>query len=118
MRNAALILGLIGGLWGMLVGFFSFGYVDLLIRYPELAEFTGGVQNAGLIRVTSLAAPVLAIAGAAMARSLHLWAGGMLLVSSAGMYATFGFGVFTMFPIVMCAVAGGLALAARQPDAH
>lgn len=118
MRNAALILGLIGGLWGMLVGFFSFGYTDLLIRYPELAEFTGGVANMGLIRAMSLIAPVMAIAGAAMARSVNLGAGVLLLASSIGMYLTFGFGVFTMFPIVMCAVAGGLALAARQPDPH
>lgn len=118
MRNAALILGLIGGLWGMLVGFFSFGYTDLLIRYPDLAEFTGGVQNPALIRATSLMAPILAIAGAAMARSVNMVAGVMLLASSAGMYLTFGFGVFTMFPIAMCALAGGLALAARQPDPH
>jgi hypothetical protein len=118
MRNAALVVGLIGGLWGMIVGFFSFGYTDLLIRYPELVEFTGGVANMGLIRVTSLVAPVLAIAGAAMARSANLLGGALLLVSAAGMYLTFGFGVFTMFPIVMCALAGGLALAARQPDPH
>ena len=118
MRNAALILGLIGGLWGMLVGFFSFGYTDLLIRYPELADVTGGVANMGLIRVMSLIAPVMAIAGAAMARSVNLAAGVLLLASSLGMYLTFGFGVFTMFPIAMCALAGGLALAARQPDPH
>lgn len=118
MRNAALILGLIGGLWGMLVGFFSFGYTDMLIRYPELAEFTGGVANMGLIRAMSLIAPILAIAGAAMARSVNVAAGVLLLASSAGMYLTFGFGVFTMFPISMCAIAGALALAARQPDPH
>ncbi|MBB4208122.1 hypothetical protein GGD87_001983 [Rhodobaca bogoriensis DSM 18756] len=118
MRNAALTLGLIGGLWGMLVGFFSFGYTDLLIRYPELEDFTGGVANMGLIRTMSLLAPILAIAGAAMARSANLAAGVLLLISSAGMYFTFGFGVFTMFPIAMCAVAGALALAARQPDPH
>ncbi len=118
MRNAALMLGLIGGLWGMVVGFFSFAYTDLLIRYPDLAEFTGGVANIGPIRVMSLAAPVMAIAGAAMARSVNGLGGVLLLVSSAGMYLTFGFGVFTMFPIAMCALAGVLALAARQPDPH
>lgn len=118
MRNAALTLGLIGGLWGMLVGFFSFGYTDLLIRYPELAEFTGGVANMTLIRIMSLVAPILAIAGAAMARSAHLPAGVMLLMASVGMYLTFGFGVFTMFPIAMCALAGAFALTARQPDPH
>lgn len=118
MRNAALTLGLIGGLWGMIVGFFSFGYTDLLIRYPELAEFTGGVANMALIRAMSLIAPVLAIAGASMARSVNMVGGILLLASSAGMYVSFGFGVFTMFPIAMCALAGVLALAARQPDPH
>ncbi|MBR3369298.1 MAG: hypothetical protein IKG52_01565 [Rhodobacteraceae bacterium] len=118
MRNAALVLGLIGGLWGMLIGFFSFGYTDLLIRYPELADVTGGVANMGLIRVMSLVAPVLAIAGGAMARSSNVVGGVLLLVSGLGMYATFGFGVFTMFPISMCALAGILALAARNPDPH
>lgn len=118
MRNAALTLGLIGGLWGMIVGFFSFGYTDLLIRYPDLAEVTGGVANMGLIRAMSLIAPVLAIAGASMARSVNLVGGALLLASSAGMHVTFGFGVFTMFPIAMCALAGVLALAARQPDPH
>ncbi|MCC5964155.1 MAG: hypothetical protein JJU09_13615 [Rhodobacteraceae bacterium] len=118
MRNAALTLGLIGGLWGMLVGFFSFGYTDLLIRYPELAEITGGVGNMALIRSMSLIAPVMAIAGAAMARSSNLIGGALLLASSAGMWLSFGFGVFTMFPIAMCGLAGVLALLARQPDPH
>jgi hypothetical protein len=118
MRNAALTLGLIGGLWGMLVGFFSFGYTDLLIRYPELAEITGGVANMALIRSMSLIAPVMAIAGAAMARSSNLIGGVLLLASTAGMWLSFGFGVFTMFPIAMCGLAGVLALLARQPDPH
>ena len=29
MRNAAMILGVIAGLIGMIVGFFGYGYVDL-----------------------------------------------------------------------------------------
>jgi hypothetical protein len=32
------------------------------------------------------------------------------------MYAAFGFGVFTMFPIGFCGVAGLLAIAAGRPD--
>lgn len=118
MRNAALILGIIGGLWGMIVGFFSFGYTELLARFRELEDITGGVANPALIRATSLVAPILAIAGGAMARSQNVAAGVLLLVSAAGMQLAFGFGVFTMFPIAMCAVAGLLALAARKPDPH
>lgn len=118
MRNAALVLGIIGGLWGMLVGFFSFGYTELLARYTELAELTGGVENPGLIRLVSLGAPVLAIAGAAMARSQNIAAGVALLVAALGMYQAFGFGAFTMFPIAMCGLGGVLALLARRPDPH
>jgi len=118
MRNAALVLGIIGGLWGMLVGFFSFGYTELLARHADLAEITGGVANPGLVRAMSLGAPLLAIAGGAMARSSNLVGGVLLLGSAAGMYAAFGFGVFTMFPISFCALGGVLALAARRPDPH
>lgn len=118
MRNAALVLGLIGGLWGMLVGFVSFGWTELLARWSELGEVFGLVENPVLIRTVSLVAPVMAIAGGAMARSAHVPAGVLLLASAAGMFFAFGFGVFTMFPIVMCGLGGVLALAARSPDPH
>ena len=118
MRNAALILGIIGGLWGMVVGFFAYGYSVMIESWGELSEITGGLDDPTLIRATSLLAPILAIAGGAMARSVNTVAGILLLVSAAGMFHAFGFGVFTMFPIAMCALAGVLALAARRPDPH
>ena len=118
MRNAALVLGLIGGLWGMLVGFFSFGWTELLARWEGLGEVFGPIDNIAVIRTVSLVAPVMAIAGAAMARSSNVAGGVLLLIAAGGMFHAFGFGVFTMFPIVMCALAGVLALAARRPDPH
>jgi hypothetical protein len=118
MRNAALILGIIGGLWGMVVGFFAYGYSLLVESWDELAQATGGFQDPATIRAVSLLAPILAIAGGAMARSANVAAGVLLLVSAAGMYHAFGFGVFTMFPIAMCAIGGVLAFAARRPDPH
>ena len=63
-------------------------------------------------------APILAIAGGAMARSRNMAAGVLMLASAVGMQWAFGFGVFTMFPIAMCVLGGILALFARQPDAH
>jgi hypothetical protein len=119
MRNAALILGIIGGLWGMVVGFFSYGYTVVMQQYGnDLSGWASQVHNVGLIQGVSLVAPILAIAGGAMARSQAMIAGVLLLVSAAGMWNAFGFGVFTMFPIAMCGLGGVLALAARQPDAH
>ena len=116
MRNAALVLGIIGGLWGMLVGFVSFGYTEAIERWGEIPDLAEQVENVGLIRAMSLIAPILALAGGAMARARALWGGLMLLLSAAGMFWAFGFGVFPMFAIALTGVAGLLAVAAVKPD--
>lgn len=119
MRNAALILGIIGGCVGMIVGFFSYGYTKFVdwvgSEAPDVLE---QVDNVGLIRFMALFAPLLAIAGGAMARSRAMVAGILLLLSAAGMYWAFHFNAFTMFPIAMCGLGGVLALAATKPDEH
>jgi len=116
MRNAALVLGIIGGLLGMIVGFFGYGYVTFIDWYGEVPDLARQVENPNLIRAASLIAPILALAGGAMARARALWGGVFLLISAAGMYYAFGFGVFTMFPIALCGLGGILALAAGKPD--
>lgn len=118
MRNAALTLGIIAGIWGMVVGFFGYGYTELIDRIGEIPDLASQVDHPGRVRAMALISPVLAIAGGAMARSQALVAGLLLLASAAGMYWAFGFGVFTMFPIAMAGLGGLLALAARKPDPH
>ena len=122
MRNSALVLGVIGGIIGMIVGFFSYGYTEAIDwanrELDGLPGWLDQVENVGVIRFASLFAPLLAIAGGAMARSQAMIGGAMMLLSAAGMMYAFGFGVFTMFPIAMSALGGFLAIAARQPDAH
>ncbi len=118
MRNAALVLGIIGGLWAMLVGFFGFGYTEFISQHGEIGELARQVENVRLVQASAFLAPVLAIAGAAMARSVNVLGGGLMLAAAALLWLGFGFNVFTMFPIAMCALGGLLALAARQPDAH
>lgn len=116
MRNAALMLGIIGGLIAMLVGFFSYGYTEVVNTHAEVGEIFGQVDNAQLIRTASFLAPLLAIAGGAMAKVRAL-GGGVLMILSAGLiYVAFGFGVFTMFPIGFCLLGGVLAIAAGKPD--
>ena len=116
MRNAALVLGIIGGLMAMLVGFFSYGYTEAVERYGEIEGLFEQVANMEVIRAASFLSPLRAIAGGAMAKVRALWGGVLLLLSAAGMYYAFGFNVFTMFPIGFCLVAGVLALAAGKPD--
>ncbi|MDH5798430.1 MAG: hypothetical protein OEZ19_07675 [Paracoccaceae bacterium] len=118
MRNAALVLGIIGGLVGMIVGFFGYGYTVFIDWFGEVPDIAEQVDNVDRIRTISLFSPLLAIAGGAMARSRAMPAGVLLLLSAFGMYWAFGFGVFTMFPIAMCGLGGVFALAATQPDEH
>ena len=118
MRNAALTLGLIGGVLAMIVGFFGYGYTDFIEKNGEVGDLARQVQHPMVIRAASFLAPILAIAGAAMARSQNIPAGVLMLAASLAILVAFGFGVFTMFPIAMCGLGGVLALAARQPDTH
>lgn len=116
MRNAALMLGIIGGLIAMVIGFFGYGYTEVMENHAGLDEVFGQVDNPQLIRITSFLAPLFALAGGAMAKVRALWGGGLMLLAGALMYHAFGFGVFTMFPIGFCVLGGILAIAAGKPD--
>jgi hypothetical protein len=116
MRNAALTLGIIAGVIGMIVGFFGYGYTELANAHEGVEEVFGMFDNPGLVRVMSLLAPLLAIAGGAMAKVRALWGGGLLILSAVGMHMAFGFNVFTMFPIAFAGLGGILAVAAGKPD--
>lgn len=116
MRNAASVLGIIAGIFGMFVGLFGYGYTTFVDRFGEVEGLFEQVGNVDAIRLTSVLAPMLAIAGGAMARARALWGGGLLIASAAGMFHGFGWGVFTMFPIAFAALGGVLALAAGKPD--
>jgi len=118
MRNAALVLGIIGGIVGMIVGFFAYGYTVFIDWFGEMPDLAEQVDDVTLIRAASLLAPLLAIAGGAMARSQAMLGGALLIAAAAGMYMAFQFNMFTMFPIAFCALGGVLALAARQPDPY
>ncbi|MFC4667702.1 hypothetical protein ACFO5X_03985 [Seohaeicola nanhaiensis] len=113
MRNAALVLGIIAGVFGMIVGFFGYGYT---VAAENFADFTSQVDNVQAMRLASVLSPMLAIAGGAMARSRALWGGILMLASAAGMYAGFGFTFYTVFPIAFAGLGGLLAIAAGKPD--
>lgn len=116
MRNAALTLGLIGGLIGIIVGLVGYGYAEATARHAELGEVFGLLERPGFVRTASFLAPLLAIAGAAMARSQALVGGILMLVAAGLFYAAFGFHLGTMFPIGFVGLGGVLAIAAGKPD--
>lgn len=116
MRNAALVLGLIGGVLAMIVGFFVYGYSVFIDWFGEIPDLAYQLDNPQLLKTVAFIAPLLAIAGGAMARARALWGGILMLVAAAGILYAFGFGVFTMFPIAFCGLGGVLAIAAGRPD--
>jgi hypothetical protein len=116
MRNAALVLGLIGGVLAMIVGFFVYGYVEFVEWFGPIPDLAEPVDDPALFRTAAVLSPLLAIAGAAMARARALWGGILLLIATAGFYHAFGLGVFTIFPLAFCGLAGVLAVAAGRPD--
>ena len=115
MRNAAMVLGLIAGLMGFVVGLYGFGFAELSAARPEVGELFS-LQNPTLIRFASFAAPLLAIAGGAMAKARALWGGGLMIAAAVLFYTAFGFNVGTMFPIGFAALGGILGIAAGKPD--
>lgn len=112
MRQTALILGVISGLWGMVVGFFGYGYTEFVEWFGEVPDIAEQVDNVKKTRILALVSPILALVGGGMAMSAPLIAGILMILSAGGMYWGFEFGVFTMFPITLCLVAGILALVA------
>lgn len=116
MRNAALILGIIGGILALVIGFFSYGYTEFINEFGEIEGLAEQVDDVGLIRTVSFIAPLLAIAGGGMARIRALWGGVLMLISAGAMLYAFDFGVFTMFPIGMTGLGGLFAIAAGRPD--
>ncbi|MDT8343470.1 MAG: hypothetical protein RQ752_03455 [Thermohalobaculum sp.] len=118
MRNAAMVLGIIGGTIGIVVGFFAYGFVVVDAFFSGLSEQGPINEHHDRIKLISLMAPILGIAGGAMAPGRPALATVLMAASSVGMYWGFGFTVFTMFPIAMCGSAAVLTLGAAfgRPD--
>jgi hypothetical protein len=116
MRNAALTLGLIAGLIGIVVGLIGYGYAEVTTTHSEIGQAFGFLDNPGFVKFAAFMAPLLAIAGGAMAKSRALWGGIAMLVAAALFWQAFGFNVGTMFPIGFAGLGGILAIAAGKPD--
>lgn len=115
MKNAAMVLGIIGGVVGMVVGFFGYGFAEVGSWFSETTNgltdnVLGTGENADRSRFVGLFAPIFSIAGGAMSPGRPMTGAILMIVSAVGMYWGFNFNVFTMFPIAMCLIAGILGL--------
>ena len=123
MKNAAMVLGIIGGVVGMVVGFFGYGFAEVGSWFSETTNgltnnVLGTGENADRSRFVGLFAPIFSIAGGAMSPGRPMAGAILMIVSAVGMYWGFNFNVFTMFPIAMCLVAGILGLTGALSREH
>ncbi|NKB26407.1 MAG: hypothetical protein GKR99_02135 [Rhodobacteraceae bacterium] len=116
MRNAALVLGIIGGVLALIVGFFSYGYTVAVESHEVVRDFVDQVENVEKTRAVALFAPILAIAGAAMSKVRALWGGAAMLIAAGLLVWGLGWGFFITFPVALIGTAGLLAIAAGRPD--
>ncbi|MEO1239829.1 MAG: hypothetical protein AAFW64_09305, partial [Pseudomonadota bacterium] len=100
---------------GMITGFFVYGFVEFLGWFNSEVDqdVLREPENAQRLVFVGIAAPVLALAGGAMAHPRPTIGGVLLAVSAAGMLWAYGVGVFTMFPIVLTGLAALFALLGR-----
>ena len=89
MRNSATALGMIGGILALIMGIISFGYTELTAQEQvRNLDFLPLPENPEMLRAMSVIAPILAIAGAGMARYRALWGGILMLVAALAIYTT------------------------------
>ena len=120
MKNAAQILGIIGGVLAMIIGFLVYGFIEFVdwLGRETSTEVVKQVENPDELKIIGLIAPLLAIAGGAMAALRPIPAAILLAIASAGIYYGLNFNVFTMFPIAMTALAAifaALGRATKEP---
>lgn len=96
MNIAALVVGLIGGLISLLIGFGGF--------------LLGGAFDAKGLMVFSLLIPIIGLVGAGFALSRHHLGGALMLLSAVAGFAVFGVHILSILPGALLIVAGLLAL--------
>ena len=95
MRIAALVLGVIGGLYGLTVGWWIYA----------LVSFGGGKDG-----VLALLVPLTGLIGGSLSLVAPSLAGGLMLLSASLTALVIGFNVFVAIPLLLLGVGGVLAL--------
>src|SRR5262245_17401125 len=91
MLTAALILGVLGGAFGMAIGLLGYG----------TAVDVAGADAAVALRVVSIAIPAAGLLGGAFAREKSIIGGTLMLLSAGSMGLCFGYDRFTAVPMVL-----------------
>lgn len=106
MAIAALILGILGGLFGLMLALFGYGMASI--------AGAAGVGGAGLFKLIMIVIPIAAIVGGALSIAKPLIAGILMLVSAVLVLLVFGFNGFTFLSVLLTGIGGVLAIVASQ----
>ena len=116
MRKSAFLLGVVGGLAGLMVGFFLAGLAELTGHDadPDAAGFSAVPY---LLSFKSVyLAPALAISGGVLSLRYAGWGAALMAIASGLMFATYGYTAFSMAPVVFVSAGAVIAvLGARTP---
>jgi hypothetical protein len=128
MRIAAMILGLLGGILGLFVGFLGYaGGAVLALLNPEATGMFDWIIRLWLgapriMQIVSIAVPVLTLVGGGLALRRPVPAGVLMLIGALGFFLVFGLGSFALtfrtfvaVPFLLSLIGGVLAFFGREP---
>lgn len=104
MRAGALILGILGGLGALSLGFVAYLFGGFIGFAPANAA------AAGTIKFFAVVIPLVALVGAAIVMAKPVVGGLLMIASALALFFTLGFGVFTFTTEILIAVGGTIGL--------
>jgi len=108
MKTGALVLGIIGGLVALLYGFVGYGLGSM--------AGAGGAEEAGLVKLISIALPIAALVGAGMVKPKPLIGSGLMAAAAIVFVLLLGFNFFTLIPVVLLGLGALLGFLGYQED--
>lgn len=111
MKVGSLICGLLGGLTGLLAGYFCSASLTSLAG--SLGWARGGFYQAIAI---AIALPLAAAVGGRLALSNRILAGVLMIISAAGTAIVYGVDSLTLIPVALSSIGAVLAFFSRTSD--
>src|SRR5438270_6274995 len=106
MAIAALILGIVGGLFELLLAIAGYGIASI--------AGAGGATGTDFFKLVMMIIPIASLAGGGMSLAKPLFGGVLMLVSAVLVLIIFGFNFFTFLSIALSGIGGILALVSSQ----
>lgn len=110
MTKTGMILGIIGGVIALLVGAVGYGMSSLGGSLSSSIEYQEGASLMAFYQLASLGLPVAALVGSGLVTRYPEVGAGVMGVSALGMVFVFGFGFFSMIPVVLLGVGAVLVV--------